>query len=58
MTEIEIFEASANVILGLCREEGDLLVRLERIAYAASVVKQRADAQIEKFQTAAESNHG
>ncbi|VWB88344.1 hypothetical protein [Burkholderia lata] len=58
MSEIETIEAAANVILRLYREEGDLLVRLERIAYAASVIKQQADAQIEKFQTAAESNDG
>ncbi len=58
MSEIETIEAAANVILGLSKDEGDLLARLERIAYAAAVIKHQADAQIERLKTVAESNHG
>lgn len=58
MSEIETIEATANVILSLCKDEGDLSVRLERIAYAASMIRQQADVQAEKFTTAAVTNHG
>ncbi|WP_423392800.1 hypothetical protein [Burkholderia sp. LMG 21824] len=58
MAEIERIEAAANVILGLCKGEGDLSVRLERIAYAAAIIRQQADAQAGKFTTAAGTNHG
>ncbi|WP_157380975.1 hypothetical protein [Burkholderia ubonensis] len=58
MSEIDTIEASANVILAQCMDDGELLVRLERIAYAATVIAQQANEQIEKLKTARESNHG
>ncbi|APD38435.1 hypothetical protein BK015_25110 [Burkholderia pseudomallei] len=58
MAEIERIEAVANVILRLCKEEGDLADRLQGISYAAAVLRREADSQIEKLATAAESNHG
>ncbi|HIH2750977.1 hypothetical protein L3V59_11060 [Burkholderia aenigmatica] len=57
MSEIERIEACANVILSLCKEDGDLLVRLQSISYTAAVLKREADSQIEKMEATAESNH-
>ncbi|WP_175845333.1 hypothetical protein [Burkholderia arboris] len=57
MSEIKMIEACANVILGLCKDESDLVVRLQSISYAAAVLGREADLQIEKLAAAAESNH-
>ncbi|MGC2944195.1 hypothetical protein [Burkholderia ambifaria] len=55
MAEIEVIEAAANVILRLSKDEGDLVFRLQSIAYAASIIKHRADAQAEKIIAAVEA---
>ncbi|WP_157648407.1 hypothetical protein [Burkholderia ubonensis] len=58
MNEIPAISAAARVILRLCDDEVDVRTSLERIAYAAAVIAQRANEQIEKLKTARESNHG
>ncbi|NPT57382.1 hypothetical protein [Paraburkholderia elongata] len=57
MSEIETVDAAAAVILKLCEDEGDLQTKLERIAYAAAVIKRAADAGIEKINSATEVSH-
>ena len=57
MTDIATIEAAATVILRICEDEVDMPTKLERIAYAAAVIEQQANAQIEKLK-AAEANHG
>jgi hypothetical protein len=49
MPEIATIDAAARVLLKLCEEQGDMRTKLERIAYAAAVIKRHADAGLEKI---------
>jgi len=42
-TEIRTIEAAARLILDLCQDSTDARTKLERIAYAAAVVRRQAD---------------
>lgn len=58
MTEMATIAAAARVILTLCEDQGDVRTKLERIAYAAAVLKRQATDGLEKINSTEAVDHG
>jgi hypothetical protein len=54
-TEIRTIEAAAKLILDLCKDSSDRRLQLERISYAAAVVKRQADDGLRSLDKATEA---
>ena len=57
MTEMETIAAAARVILTLCEDQGDTRIKLERISYAAALLRRQATAALEKMSSIEEVRH-
>jgi hypothetical protein len=55
--DVPTIAAAAGVILKLCEEECDVRTKLERIAYAAALIKWATDKGLAKINSGAEVSH-